>query len=137
MSEPIVVKNHYIDVLNNSRTINEVLKKPMGPKLSYWMSKIFKKLQSEMNHLIEEKNKVFDKYALRNENGTIKIDEQTNRVLIDPTKQIEYDTDMRSLMEIETPLEINKIKVGFTELPDMSIEAMSLLVPLFDIDEEE
>jgi len=134
----IKVKNEYLDTMANSTVIPAIIKKDFTTKTSYWLARVFDKLQSEAKIYAAEKQKLIEKYALRHEEdgeswkkGDIVSDGQS--VSLKDAKM--FTKKLNELVEIEIDLGLEKVKFDLDKEPKCTIEEMRLLMPLIEVGE--
>ena len=134
----IKVKNEYLDTMANSTVIPAIIKKDFTTKTSYWLARVFDKFQSEAKIYLAEKQKIIDKYALRQEKdgkdfkkGDI-ISDGKNISIKDVAG---FTKEANELAEIEIEIGLNKIEFDFDKEPSCTVEEMALLLPLITVKE--
>jgi len=148
MSEKIKITNGYLDTIANSPVVQAIVKKSFTAKTSYWLAKVFDKLQREARIYLAEKQKIIEKYAKRHdEDGAEKKDGKVIKswkkgdmvsdgqsVTLDNV--VEFQKEITELTEIEIELGINKIEFDLDKEPVCTVEEMGLLMPLVSVKED-
>lgn len=135
----IKITNAYLDTMVNSPIFQTIIKKPFTIKTSYWLARIFDKLQKEAKIYLAEKQKLIEKYAKRHEKDgeTWKkgdmISDGRSVSLVDIAG---FTKKLNELTEIELSIDINKIKFDLEKEPACTIEEMTLLLPLMEVKED-
>lgn len=115
--------------LSNPEFVNamsEILKIELPAKAAYWIGKAAKKVNSELKHLDETRLGILKKWALSNENGTIKVDEKNEAVFSNETQRDLFQKEFTSLLNEE--IEIKQIP--FSLLGEDTIIEPHLLLSL-------
>ena len=141
----IKITPEYLEKINNSGSLQTLLKKSLGNRASYQLARIFNKLEQEIRIYLAEKQKIVERYAKRYESdgeqkdkngkvikswkkGDIIFDGQTVKIA-DPQ---EFNIAMMELLQTEIDLGIEKVKIDYNDkkVDDLSIEEMRILLPL-------
>jgi len=135
----IKITNGYLDKLANSPITQVIIKKPFTAKTSYWLARVFDKLQGETKIYFSERQKLIEKYAKRHDKdgkdfkkGDIVSDGQN--VSLDNI--IEFQKEITELTEIEIEIGINKIEFDLDKEPACTVEEMGILMPLVSVKED-
>lgn len=131
--ETIKITNQYLDTMANNPVIQTVIKKSFTAKTSYWLARVFDKLQREVKIYLSERQKLIEKYAKRhNEDGKEwkKGDMITNGQTVSLINVKEFTKEINELTEIEIEIGINKIEFDLEKEPACTIEEMAILLPL-------
>ncbi len=133
----IKVQNSYFEGMNNP-IFQIIIKKSFTTKTSYWLARVFDKLQSEAKIYFAEKQKLIEKYAKRHEKdgegfkkGDIVSDGQT----VDLKDATIFRKELNELLEIEVEIGLNKIEIDLEREPSCTVEEMGLLLPLIEVKE--
>ena len=89
-----------IDVLNKLTTMD------LNIKVSYVVAKNISKIDKELEIYNKEKSKLIEKYGEKDEDGKLKIREDSKINIIDIEN---WNKDIRELNEIENEIDIHKI----------------------------
>lgn len=135
----IKVTNGYLDTLTNNPLIQAIVKKSFTAKTSYWLAKVFDKLQREAKIYFSEKQKLIEKYAKRHDKdgeGFKKNDiiSDGQNITLDNVK--EFQREITELTEIEIEIGINKIEFDLEREPNCTPEEMAILIPLIHVKEK-
>lgn len=138
MTETIKITNGYLDTMANSQIIQGIGKKAFTAKTSYWLARIFDKLQRELKIYLAEKQKLIEKYARRyKEDGKTwkKGDMVSDGQSVSLTNTKDFTKEINELIEIEIEIGFNKVIFDLEKEPNCTIEEMSILLPLLEIKE--
>lgn len=121
--------NKYIDLLTSSDTVKTLIKKDFSCKTSYWLARIFSELESLSKTFGDEKDKIIDKYAKKDDKGEVITDNGNITI----TDIMAFQKNLSELLEIKLKLEAEKIAFDIEEEPKCTIEEMLLLLPLIEV----
>lgn len=125
----IKITNEYIDRLGSGKVIKTLLGKEFTCKTSYWLARIFNEIENLSKIFVEEKQKIVDKYAKKDDNGEI-IQNNDNITILDITA---FQKDLKELLEIELDLQKKQIVFDIEKEPRCTIEEMLILLPLIEV----
>ena len=116
-----------ITVINARKVLDSFAdKEDMCTHLSYWMTKFIAKTEGEQEFYANEMRKLFEKYADKQENDTIRI----------PTERVgEFNKAVEALNR--THVEDPGIKFSLSELSTELKISMKQMYPLLDFIEED
>lgn len=126
--------------LTNRKIINDVglLLKLSNIQLpvrtSYVISRNIKKIEKELEIYNEERQKLLDKYAEKNEDGSLKVDE--NDQLKIPNENLKaWNKDINELLDIEIDIDIHKFNIKDLLNSNCEITANELILIDYMIEE--
>lgn len=137
-TETIKITNQYLDTMTNNPVVQTIIKKPFTAKTSYWLARVFDKLQRETKIYLNEKQKLIEKYAKRYDadgKNWKKGDMITDGQSISLTNIKDFTKEINELTEIEIEIGINKITFDIEKEPACTIEEMTILLLLLDVKE--
>lgn len=91
--------------------LSELTRKSLPVKISYAIAKNISKIESNVKIYNEERQKLIDKYSVKDENGKTVISEN-NQITIEPTELENWNNDMKDLQEIEVEIDIHKFDIN-------------------------
>jgi|688.fasta_scaffold371448_1 hypothetical protein len=91
--------------------LTNLLSKELPIKVSYSFSKLLKKIKSEGEIYFEQKDKLIDQYAEKNENNEIIQTQENGMISIKITNMAEYNSKLEELGNIEFDVEFNPISI--------------------------
>ena len=98
------VKVKLNDVLNAVPIFNKMSAMTLPVKTSYWIGRSIKAIQKEWEAFVIVRNKLWEEYADRDENGQVKIDKGI--IQINPEKKVKYDEEVMKLLDTDIELEV-------------------------------
>jgi hypothetical protein len=127
----VTLKN--IEIVNAMQSIGELLLlEDLTTKVNWNLSKNFKKLQSSFKTFSECEQELLKKHALKNEDGSLKTDED-GEAKFAPKMKVEYFEKRSELLNCEDTIDILSIKLS--DLPDKIGKGVNLLNLDFMIDD--
>lgn len=116
-------------IVNNAMTIGAIATKELPVKVSYALAKNISKLEKELGIYNKEREKLIEKYSVKDENNKTVIDEN-NQIKIEDKYLEDWNKDLNELQDIEVEIDIHKFKLeelsGYNMTPAelISIEYM-------------
>ena len=148
MSEKIKVTNAYLDNMVNNPIFQVIIKKQFSAKTSYWLARTLDKLQQEAKIYLAEKQKLIEKYANRYEKDGEEKDKEGKVIkkwkkgdMVGDGRSVSlsdvegFTKEINELIEIELDLNMKPILLDFDVEPSLTIEEMTLLLPLVEVKE--
>lgn len=111
-------------ILADITNLREISKKVLPIKASYAIAKNLKKIEDELEIYYKEREKLIDKYAEKDENGNVKIDETGFIVFRDKEG---WDREIKELLAIENDIKIHKFPIDVLEGYNMSPAELMLI----------
>lgn len=111
-------------ILADIAKLMEISKKVLPIKASYAIAKNMKKIEDELEIYYKEREKLIDKYAEKDENGNVKIDETGFIVFRDKES---WDREIKELLAIENDIKIHKFPIDVLEGYNMSPAELMLI----------
>ena len=112
-------------ILIDSPRLAEISKKQLPIKVSYAIAKNIAKLESELKVYNSQRQKLIEKYSIKDKDGKTIIDEE-NKLKIQPEHMEDWNKDFKELIEIENEVDIHKFPIGY--LDGYVISASELMV---------
>lgn len=97
-------------ILNDINTLGAISQKQLPIKVSYAIAKNINKLENELKTYNQERQKLIDKYCLKDENGNNVVDEYNNLKIADENIET-WNKEMNELLDIEIDIEIHKFNL--------------------------
>lgn len=89
--------------------LREILDKELPVKPAYWLGKLLRKVETELNSFDETRMKLIVKHSTeKDEKGNPKVDETTNRYMVDEDA---FGKEFMELCEEEVDIEFTPIKL--------------------------
>jgi len=135
-----------------SEDFQNVLKKPLPVKVSYWLARAVDKISREARVYFKSRQDLVEKHAERHEEDGKEMDpKDTEKVLrewkkddivVTPAGGVEFGEnqekfleDLVELQSIEFDLGIYPIKIDLDNFPDLSTVEISVILPLIKVQE--
>ena len=97
-------------IVNTINVLGELNNAKLPVKVAYAITKNINKINTELKAYNEEKAKLIDKYAEKDEEGKLKVDE--NGIIPLKEEHIEdYNRDIKELLSIENEIDIDMINL--------------------------
>lgn len=97
-------------IVNNSMILMEISRKELPIKVSYALAKNIVKIEKELEIYNSERQKLLDKYCVKDENGKNKVDENKN-LKIQEEYLKDWERDIKELENIELEIDIHKFRL--------------------------
>ncbi|CEQ08613.1 Uncharacterised protein [[Clostridium] sordellii] len=119
-------------IVNDANMISNIANKELPVKVSYALSKNISKIENELKIYNTERQKLLDKYCIKDENGKLKIDENNNLKISDEFTEV-WEKEFQELQNIEVEIDIHRFKLD--ELADYKITPVELMAIDYMIEE--
>lgn len=119
-------------ILNNAMTIGTISNKELPIKVSYALVKNISKLEKELEIYNKEREKLIEKYSVKDTDDKTVIDEN-NQIKIQDKYLEDWNKDIKELQEIEVEIDIHKFKLE--ELNGYNMTAAELMAIEYMIEE--
>lgn len=97
-------------ILNDINTLVAISQKQLPIKVSYAIAKNINKLENELKTYNQERQKLIDKYCLKDENGNNVVDEYNNLKIADENIET-WNKEMNELLDIEIDIDMHKFNL--------------------------
>lgn len=97
-------------IATDSMILMGISRKELPVKVSYALAKNIAKIEKELEIYNSERQKLLDKYCVKDENGQNKIDEN-NQLKIQEVYLKDWEQDIKELQNIELEIDIHKFKI--------------------------
>ena len=112
-------------IVNDSMILMEISRKELPIKVSYALAKNISKIEKELEIYNSQRQKLIDKYCVKDENGENKVDEN-NQLKIQEEYLKDWGRDIKELQNIELEIDIHKFKIN--ELDGYNMSPSELMV---------
>ena len=130
----IEVKNGVL--VQSTPILQKLVGKELKAKTAWTIAKLIKFAEKEVSDYEEARMKLINKYGVKNEDGSIKIDEATQQYVIADDSKEAFNNEHKELAEATVEIPINKLKIeDLGEAGFMPAELL-MLEPFIDFDEE-
>ncbi len=114
------------EMIEKLQSLKTVAQKELPVKASYAITKNYMKLQSELKPYFEQRKKLIDKYADKDENGSPKVD-RDGQYQFSGEGRGKWDKDMEDLLSIISEVPVHKFKLAELNGRDMSVAELSAI----------
>lgn len=97
-------------ILNDSAKLAQIAQKELPIKASYAIAKNLAKLETELKTYNTEREKLIEKYSIKDENGKTVADEN-NQIKLQPELLPEWNKDIKELLTIENDIKIHTFSI--------------------------
>lgn len=113
------------------RSLYEKIKDTSLPiKITYKLTKLFHRVQDELNFYQTEQYKILESIALKDNDGNYIYTEDGNGIKIEEGKEKECEEKMNELLNIDVIVDDISFSLDELESLQLSIEDMNCLMPL-------
>lgn len=119
-------------ILNDAMTIGAISNKELPIKVSYAIAKNISKLEKELQIYNQEREKLIEKYSVKDDDNKTIIDEN-NQIKIQDKYLDAWNKDIKELQEIEVEIDMHKFKLE--ELNGYNITPAELMAIDYMIEE--
>ncbi|AOY53365.1 DUF1617 family protein [Clostridium perfringens] len=113
-----MVKMTNKEILEKVNVLGEISLRKLPVKVSYAIGKNIYKVERELKHYNEERQKLIEEYCLKEDDGTLKITE--GNYDIDPERLEYFNKEINELQEIEVEMDIHKFNIELLNGYEMS-----------------
>ena len=113
-------------ILNDSTKLSEIAQKQLPIKASYAIAKNIAKLEAELKTYNTEREKLIEKYSVKDEKGKTIIGEN-DQISISPEHLADWNKDIQELLAIENEIDIHKFSVEALNGYNMSAAELMLI----------
>lgn len=115
-----MTNREYYNLYHNLDAVYENISKVYFPaRANFYIQSNFKALQSFIQALISERNRIISHYGSLNEEGVFQIK--------DPETLAEANKELDDLLALEANLEIKEIPISWLENVELTLEQMNVL----------
>jgi hypothetical protein len=119
-------------ILNDSVKLSDISQKQLPVKVSYAIAKNINKLEAELKVYNSERQKLIEKYSIKDENGKTIVDEN-NQIKIQEYILGDWNKDIKDLLAIENEVDIHKFKIE--DLNGFNMSPVELMIIDYMIEE--
>lgn len=94
-------------IVNDAMLLGSLAQKQLPIKISYAIAKNVSKIENELKIYNDERQKLLDKYCIKDEKGKNKIDEN-NQLKISDENLDDWNKSINELLDIEINIDIHK-----------------------------
>ena len=126
-----MIKLSLNDILNSSETFNTIMGQSFKGSLAFKIARLARELDKEMTTFNTERQKILEKYCVKDENGQLKINEN-GTVQIEPDKINEFNEEFTSLLETEVEINADKLPIDSIDNFDITPQQMLTIEKMFE-----
>lgn len=116
--------------------LQKLVGKELKAKAAWTVAKLIKFAEKEVSDYEEARMKLIDKYGVKNEDGSVKVDEATQQYIIADESKETFNNEHKELAEATVEIPINKLKIGDLGEAGFMPAELLILEPFIDLDEE-
>lgn len=98
-------------IVNDANFLGALTNKQLPIKISYAIAKNISKIEKDLELYNKEKQKLVDKYCIKDEKGSNKIDEN-NQLKIADENLDDWNKSINELLDIEIDIDIHKFSIN-------------------------
>ncbi|MEG0180776.1 MAG: hypothetical protein RR657_02710 [Peptostreptococcaceae bacterium] len=121
-------------LLNGTMVLGEISRKELPVKVSYALAKNIAKIEKELDVYNKEREKLIEKYSVKDENNKTIIDEN-NQLKIQDAYLENWSEDIKTLQDIEADIDIHKFKLDELINHNLKMTPTELMVIDYMIEE--
>lgn len=118
-------------ILNASETFSTIMQQSFKGSLAFKIARLARELNKEMETFNTERQKLLQKYCVKDENGEIKANED-GTVQIEQNKINEFNEEFSSLLETEVEINADKLPVDSLDNFDITPQQMISIEIFFE-----
>jgi hypothetical protein len=126
-----MIKLSLNDILNSSETINTIMGQSFKGSLAFKIARLARELDKEMTTFNTERQKILEKYCVKDENGQLKTNEN-GTVQVEPDKINEFNEEFTSLLETEVEINADKLPMDSIDNFDITPQQMLTIEKMFE-----
>ncbi len=109
--------------------------KELKAKAAWQVAKLIKAAEKEISEYEEARMKLINKYGVKNEDGSVKIDGATSQYVIEDNSKATFNSEHKELAEAIVELPVNKLKIEDFDNVDFMPAELLVLEPFFEMEE--
>lgn len=124
------IKARELENLNN--TIQVLLPMQLKMPFAYKVACIAREVRENYSMINVMRQEILERYAKRDENGQVIIDQQNGMVTVEPEKVMETNKELDKLFSRDIELKCDKIKLDDIKDLDLTVGQLEALIPLVE-----
>ena len=124
------IKARELENLNN--TIQVLLPMQLKMPFAYKVACIAREVRENYSMINVMRQEILERYAKRDENGQVIIDQQNGMVTVEPEKVMETNKELDKLFSRDIELKCDKIKIDDIKNLDLTVGQLEALIPLVE-----
>lgn len=121
-------------ILNDTNSLAVISQKQLPIKVSYAIAKNIKKLESEIKIYNKEREKLINKYCIKDDEGKNVIDENNNLKIADEHLEV-WNKEINELMDIEVDIDIHQFNLDSLMYGNYDMTPAELMIIDYMIEE--
>lgn len=126
-----MIKVNLNDILNASETFNAIMQQSFKGSLAFKIARLARELSKEMETFNAERQKLLQKYCVKDENGELKTNDN-GTVQVEPDKINEFNEEFSSLLETEVEINAEKLSMDSLDSFDITPQQMISIEKFFE-----
>ena len=126
-----MIKVNLNDILNASETFNTIMQQSFKGSLAFKIARLARELSKEMETFNTERQKLLQKYCVKDENGELKTNDN-GTVQVEPDKINEFNEEFSSLLETEVEINAEKLSMDSLDSFDITPQQMISIEKFFE-----
>ena len=120
-------------IVNDANVLGAISQKNLPIKVSYAIAKNIAKIENELKVYNKEKQKLIDKYSVKDEEGKPLIED--NNIRIAEEYIMDWNQDIKDLLDIENEIDIHKFHISELENSNCTMTPAELMLIDYMIEE--
>ncbi|HJF35105.1 MAG TPA: DUF1617 family protein [Clostridium perfringens] len=121
-------------IVNDSNFLATLTQKQLPVKVSYAIAKNISKIENELKIYNIERQKLIDKYCVKDEEGNNVIDEN-NQLIIADENMTDWNNAINELLDIEVEIDIHKFNINDLMYSNVEFTPSELMIIEYMIEE--
>jgi hypothetical protein len=118
-------------VLELQNLYNSIANIKLPLKTTYKFTRLMRRAEEEISFYQEKFREIVEEYGVK-ENGEYKLTSDGQSIAIAPGREIECNTKLMELRNLDVPIDDIKFSIEELERIDVSISELSCLIPLIE-----
>lgn len=129
----ILIEVKIEDIINSVDPLKEFITFPLKAKVAYQVARLVREIEKEYNLFQERRRETIRKFADKDENGEVKIDDN-GQIHVAKENVAVFTKEINELLESKIELNIEKVRLDDLNC-DVSPQMMINLMPFIEIEE--
>ena len=126
-----MIKVNLNDILDASETFNTIMQQSFKGSLAFKIARLARELDKEMKTFNEERQKLLQRYCVKDENGELKTDDN-GMVRVESDKINDFNEEFSSLLETEVEINAEKLSMDSLDSFDITPQQMISIEKFFE-----
>lgn len=111
-------------VIDSINVMQRISQRELPGRVAYNVAKLLRQIENEFNLFDDTRKKLLEKYADKNEDGTLKINEETNEYVLSTENLKSLTEEVNLLLDTTITLNANRIKI--TDISDLAFTPVEM-----------